>query len=171
MWSRAADLLPARDHVLETACLFRYAGEELLTFAGGTRVMPGKHGSHWLEREDFGNVTVVRLKTPRIPDEETVRAVFDPITTLCGIGRTQIVLNLAVVEFLPSLALGKLVMLNRKIQAAGGRLVLCQVSVSVAETLASTHLDSLFDSYAGEQEAVQAFAGPDASPRLGTEGG
>src|SRR5437588_732340 len=132
--------------------------------------MAAKHGSHWLEREDFGSVTVVRLKTPKLLDEETTRAVFDPITTLCGIGRNQIVLNLAVVEFLPSLALGKLVMLNRKVQAAGGRLVLCQVPAPVAAVLASTHLDSILTSHASEAEGVQSFAAPDTPPSPATEG-
>ena len=35
--------------------------------------MPEKHGSHWLEREDVGAVTVVRLKTPKVLDEDTIR--------------------------------------------------------------------------------------------------
>ena len=28
--------------------------------------MSTTHGTHWLEREDFGDVTVVRLKTPPV---------------------------------------------------------------------------------------------------------
>src|SRR5258708_7136008 len=127
--------------------------------------MPGKHGSHWLEREDLGNVTLVRLKTPRILDEQPIRAILDPITTPRGIGRNQIVLNLAAVEYLPSLAVGKLVMLNRKVQAGKGRLLLCQLSVPVADILASTHLNSLFTIYSTEQEAVQSFTEQDAAPR------
>src|SRR5688572_15630595 len=100
---------------------------------------------HWLEREDFDKATVVRLKTPKLLDEDTLRAVFDPIYTIVGIGRARLVLNLAAVEYLPSMALGKLVMLNRKAEAANGRLALCCLTPIVAETLASTHLDSLFN--------------------------
>src|SRR5690349_4289207 len=80
-----------------------------------------KHGSHWLEREDFGGVTIVRLKTPKAPDEDTIRAVFEPIYSLVGeVGRNQLVLSLAAIEHLPSLAVGKLVMLNRKVQSTNG---------------------------------------------------
>ena len=57
--------------------------------------MFSKHGSHWLEREDFGGVTVVRLKTPKTLDEDTIRAVFEPIYSLVGeIGRNQLILSL-----------------------------------------------------------------------------
>jgi len=120
--------------------------------------MPVTHASQWLEREDVGDVTVVRLRTPKVCDEDTVRAVFDPIYTLAGIGRNRLALNLAAVEFLPSMALGKLVMLNRKVQAAGGKLVLCQISPTARAILEATRLDELFAICATEQEAVQSFA-------------
>ena len=118
--------------------------------------MTGKHGTtHWLEREDFGDVTVVRLKTPKALDDDIIRAVFDPIYSLVtDMGRHRLVLNLAAVEYLPSMALGKLVMLNRKVQAAKGRLALCQLSPTVLEILESTHLSELFNVYATEQEAL-----------------
>jgi anti-anti-sigma factor len=119
--------------------------------------MSEKHGSHWLEREDLGPITVVRLKTPKVLDEDTLRAVFDPIYTLTTIGRSKLVLNLDAVGYLPSLGLGKLVMLNRKVQVAKGWLALCQLSDTVRETLESTHLDSLFNIYATEEAAMQSF--------------
>jgi anti-anti-sigma factor len=121
--------------------------------------MSSKHGSHWLERQDFGGVTVVRLKTPKNLDEDTIRAVFDPIQSLVGeVGRNQLVLNLAAVEHLPSLAVGKLVMLNRKVQAANGRLALCQLTSTVLQTLESTRLTELFNICASEQDALQSFS-------------
>jgi anti-anti-sigma factor len=118
--------------------------------------MPSKHGTtHWLEREDFGEVTVVRLKTPKGLDDDIIRTVFDPIYSLVSdMGRTNLVLNLAAVEYLPSMALGKLVMLNRKVQSGNGRLALCQLSPTVAEILESTHLNELFNIYATEPEAL-----------------
>jgi anti-anti-sigma factor len=120
--------------------------------------MSEKHGSHWLEREDFGDVTVARLKTPKDLDEDTIRAVFDPIYTLSGLGRNRLVLNLAAAEHLPSMALGKLVMLNRKAQAGNGRLALCRLSPPVQEILETTHLNELLNIYATEQEALQSFS-------------
>jgi anti-anti-sigma factor len=118
--------------------------------------MPNKLGTtHWLEREDFGEVTVVRLKTPKLLDEDTIQAVFDPIYSLVSdMGRNNLVLNLAAFDHLPSMALGKLVMLNRKVQAGNGRLALCQLSPTVKEILETIHLGELFNIYATEQEAL-----------------
>jgi anti-anti-sigma factor len=125
--------------------------------------MTGKYGTtHWLEREDFGDITVVRLKTPKILDDDLVRAVFDPIYSLVSnMGRNNLVLNLGAVEYLPSMALGKLVMLNRKVQADNGRLALCQLSSTGLEILESTHLNELFNIYATEQEALSSSKAAD----------
>jgi anti-anti-sigma factor len=121
--------------------------------------MSSTHGTHWLEREDFGKVTVVRLKTPPILNETLTQVVFDPIHSLVtGMGRNQLVVNLAAAEFLPSMALGQLVLLNRMVQIGDGRLALCHLSPGVAEALASTHLDEVLTVYAAEQEAVQSFS-------------
>jgi anti-sigma B factor antagonist len=104
-------------------------------------------------------VTVVRLKTPKAPDEDTIRAVFEPIYSLVGeVGRNQLVLSLAAVEYLPSLAVGKLVMLNRKVQAAKGRLALCHLTAGVRETLENTRLTELFTLCPTEEEALKSFS-------------
>jgi anti-sigma B factor antagonist len=120
--------------------------------------MSETHGSHWLEREDIGDVTVVRFKTPKMLDEDTARAVFNQIYTLNDIGRNRLVLNLAAVEYLPSMAIGKLVMLNRKVAASNGRLALCCLTESALETLELTRVEQLFNKYPTEQAALQSFA-------------
>ncbi len=120
--------------------------------------MPATHGTHWMEREDFGDVTVVRFKVPKLLDDDTIRALFDPIGSLVqDVKRTRLVLNLQTVQFLPSLAIGKLVLLNRRIQAAGGRLALCCLGQGVAQILETTSLLDLFNVYDDEPEAVGSF--------------
>jgi anti-sigma B factor antagonist len=120
--------------------------------------MPSTHGGHWLERDDRGDVTVVRLKLLRLGDDDA-QAVFKQVYSLVDdMGRSKLVLSLGPVEYLPSMALGKLVMLNRKAQAAGGRLALCQLTAGAREILDATHLSQLFHLYGTEQEAVQSFA-------------
>jgi hypothetical protein len=121
--------------------------------------MSGKYESHWLERQDRGPVTVVRLKTPGLVDEDTVRPAFDPISALVGeVGRSKLVLNLAAVESLSRPVLAKPVLLNRKAQAAQGRLALGHLSPAVGQSLAGTDVATLFNVYATEQEAVQSFS-------------
>ncbi len=121
--------------------------------------MASEHGGRWLERVDFGAVTVVRLRPARVVDDEATRAVFDPI---CGLveeaGRKQLVLNLAASEYLSSLGLGRLVGLSRKVRAGNGRLALCHLSPAVEGSIETMHLKQLFDVYATEQEALQSFS-------------
>jgi anti-sigma B factor antagonist len=123
--------------------------------------MPAQPGTTpSVERHDCGAVTVLRLKAPRLVDDDSVRAAFDPINALVGeAGRTRLVLNLAAVEYLPSMALAVLAALGRQARAGGGRLALCQVPATVGDRLVSTHLGSLFDVYATEEEAVQSYEG------------
>jgi anti-anti-sigma factor len=123
--------------------------------------MSSKYASHWMEREDIGDVTVVRVKVPRNLDEEIARAIFDPLAVLVSeMGRSNLVINLATVETAPSLAIAKLVMLNRRTQAGGGRLALCHLTPTVAGILDTTRLTPLFHIYADEREAVASFAAP-----------
>jgi anti-sigma B factor antagonist len=110
-----------------------------------------------LEVEDLGNVAVVRLKMNRLEDEQHIRSVFGQIASLVETGRPNLVLNFNRVQFLASVALGKLVALHRKVQAANGRLVLCHLSPATAETLEVMHLQDIVKTCDSEQEALQSF--------------
>jgi anti-anti-sigma factor len=121
--------------------------------------MSTTHGTHWLEREDFGDVTVVRLKTPPVLTDPLTHAVFDPVRSLVSrAGRNRLVLNLAAAEYLPSMALGQLALLNRMAQGGGGRRAVCHLSPGVKEALEHTHLDDVLTVYATEEEAVRSFS-------------
>jgi anti-sigma B factor antagonist len=50
-----------------------------------------------------------------------------------------------------------LVTLNKKIKAAGGKLVLCNIDPQIREVFEITKLDKLFVIRGEEQEALQAF--------------
>ena len=69
------------------------------------------------------------------------------------LSRTRLVLDLTSIRFMTSSGLGKLVALNRKMRAAGGRLVLVNPGPAVAEVLAVTHLDKLLEVHGQANEA------------------
>jgi len=117
------------------------------------------HAGGSLEREDFGNVTVLRVKVPMLREDEQTEALFQQAFALVEEGgRSQLVLNLDGVVFLASMAIGKLVQLIHKTRSAGGKLTACKVSRTVGELLRITHLsDSLF-LYEDEQEAVRSYS-------------
>lgn len=119
--------------------------------------MTAAHGGHWLERQDVGDVTLVRIKLARLNDDDA-HGLFKQIYSLVDdMGRRNLAIDLHAVEFLPSMALGKLVMLNRKAQAGGGRMALYALTADVNELMEVTHLDGLFSIYRTEEEALASF--------------
>jgi anti-sigma B factor antagonist len=130
--------------------------------------MSAAHGGHWLEREDVGDVTLVRVKLARLGDDDT-QELFQQIYSLVDdMGRCNLIVSLRAVDYLPSLALGKLLMLNRKTQAAQGRLALCHLTPSVDEIFQVTHLGDLIPICQTEEEALELVREPPPPP--GDEG-
>ena len=132
--------------------------------------MSTQRGHHWLDREDQGGLTVVRFRVSRLKGADDCREVFGMLHGLIDeAGRCRLVLDLGQVEALDSYALGKLVMLNRKARAAGGRLVLCRLGQGPQADLAAMRLSGVFEVYDGEKEAIQSFEAlpPSGSPTAG----
>lgn len=120
--------------------------------------MSEKHSNRWLEREDDGDLTIVRILEDKLAITDHTRAVFDQIYTLVDdMNRHKMILDMKKVQYVSSLALGKLVMLNRKILSAEGRLALCNLTEHVAEVMEVSHLNELFNIYETEQQARESF--------------
>ena len=111
-----------------------------------------------LEVEDIGDITVVNFLDKKILDDQNIQMIGEQLLSLVEeLGRQKILLNFANVEFLSSAALGKLITLNRKVQAVRGKLILCTISKEIREVFEITKLDKLFTILPDEQAALQAF--------------
>ncbi len=111
-----------------------------------------------LEQEEVGDVTVVTFVDKKILDEQNIQIIGDQLFDLVdNQGRKKILLNFGNVEFLSSAALGKLITMNKKVQAAGGKLIMCKIAREIMEVFEITKLDKLFKIYKDEQSALQAF--------------
>ena len=111
-----------------------------------------------LEVEDIGDVTVVNFVDRRILDEQNIQIIGEQLFSLVDeVGRRKILLNFGNVEFLSSAALGKLIALHKKLQAVGGRLILCNIDPEIYEVFEITRLDKFFTIQKEEQAALQAF--------------
>jgi len=111
-----------------------------------------------LEVEDIGDVTVVNFVDRRILDEQNIQIIGEQLFSLVDeVGRRKILLNFGNVEFLSSAALGKLIALHKKLQAVGGRLILCNIDPEIYEVFEITRLDRFFNIQKEEQTALQAF--------------
>ena len=111
-----------------------------------------------LEVEDIGDVTVVNFVDRKILDEQNIQVIGEQLFSLVDeSGRRKVLLNFHNVEYLSSAALGKLITLNKKLQAAGGRLILCNIDPQIYEVFEITKLDKFFNIQKEEQAALQAF--------------
>jgi anti-sigma B factor antagonist len=111
-----------------------------------------------LEVEDIGDITVVNFVDKKILDEQNIQVIGEQLFSLVDeLGRRKVLLNFKNVEFLSSAALGKLITMNRKLQSAGGKLVLCEIDPQIYEVFEITKLNKLFTIQKGEQDGLQAF--------------
>src|ERR1043165_8875885 len=99
-----------------------------------------------LEVEHIGDVTVVSFVDRKILDEQNIQIIGEQLFKLVEEqGKRKILLNFSNVEYLSSAALGKLITLNKKAQAAGGRLILCNIDPQIYEVFEITKLNKLFN--------------------------
>jgi anti-sigma B factor antagonist len=69
-----------------------------------------------------------------------------------------VLLDMTAVGFLTSTALGKLVILHKKLKGVQGELKICGLRASIESIFRITRLDTLFDIHADESSALMAFA-------------
>jgi anti-sigma B factor antagonist len=95
---------------------------------------------------ESGAARVVRFQDRMVFDDRTVREVSEQINaSLPNDGSPlYVVLDFTGVDLISSSLLGKLILLQRRIDATGGRLRLCELSPTVAGVFRTSNLDRLF---------------------------
>jgi anti-sigma B factor antagonist len=145
-----ADRLPSSNHLL--AIVGYSLNPE------GTTMKSSKVPRRRLEVEDVGDVTIATFTDKKILDEEHIRVLGEQLFNLVDeVGRKNLLLNFRNVEYMSSAALGKLITLNKKVAAAGGKLVLCAIDPQIHEVFRITSLDKHFVIRGDEEEALQTF--------------
>jgi anti-sigma B factor antagonist len=86
--------------------------------------------------QEIGDVTVVKFRGPRIIDEPNIQKIGEELFRLVDVlDRRNILIDFSNINYLSSAAIGKLLTLNKKLQAVGGKLVLCNLDPNVREVL------------------------------------
>jgi anti-sigma B factor antagonist len=161
------DIDPATPNIKEIAPCPRLAPQGPLEFGTGRgppagfskeTSMSSQPRRHRLEVEQIGDVTVVNFVDRKILDEQNIQRIGEQLFSLVDQdGARKMLLNFGNVEYLSSAALGKLITLNKKLQAVGGRLILCNIIPDIYEVFEITKLDKIFKIHKEEQAALQAF--------------
>jgi anti-anti-sigma factor len=99
-----------------------------------------------LQVEHLSGLTVVNFTDRTLGDDHTSHAIGERLCRLAEeVGGRQLLLNLGNVEHLSSVGLSQLITCHKKMRAAGGRLVLCNLNPPLTEIFRTTRLDELFD--------------------------
>jgi anti-anti-sigma factor len=111
-----------------------------------------------LDVNEVGEVTVVRFHDHKIVEDINIQELGQELFQLVEKDRRdKLLLNFSAVEFLSSAALGKLITLDKKVKAHGGKLKLSNIRTEIYEVFAITKLNRLFDIKEDEADALAAF--------------
>ena len=111
-----------------------------------------------LQLSQVGDVTVVRFVDRKILDEANIQELGQELFQLIEEEkRSSLLLNFSSVEFLSSAALGKLITIDKRVKAPGGKLQLRNIRPEIYEVFAITKLNKLFDIKDDEADALASF--------------
>ena len=111
-----------------------------------------------LKVEKVGSVTVVRFGLPLILSGEKTEKVGQELFRLVASSDPcWLLLDFGKVEMMTSTMIGKLMMLDKKLKTAGGRLALCNLTDSMQAIFDVARLPQVLNVYKEEAEALQSF--------------
>lgn len=110
-----------------------------------------------VERQD--DVFCVRLKQPELTEPQVQELSDDLVRVLNDEGCTKMVMALGPKppSLIYSVFMGKLLMVRRRLQEAGGGLKLCEVGPAVRSVFDALQLTDYFEFYPDQAAAVAAF--------------
>lgn len=115
-------------------------------------------GQRRLDIETIGDITVAKFIDKKILDETNIQIIGNQLFGLIEEdNRKRIILDFSNVEYLSSAALGKLITLDKKAKAAGGKLRLCSIRPDIYEVFAITKLNKVFDIQEDQDQAMEGF--------------
>lgn len=117
-----------------------------------------------ITQRSAGGVAIVELVGPLLYDDEGERLFRDEIISLIASGERQIVIDLSQVSHMDSGSVGTLVAVHLHTLKRAGMLKLLNPSERVTRVLHITRLESIFEIYTNEADAVRSFAGPRSVP-------
>jgi anti-sigma B factor antagonist len=111
---------------------------------------------HPLEVERVGGITVATFASPEIMSVGTIDLIGRQLLSLVAdSGIRQVLLNFHSVERLSTPLVGRVIELNERLKAVGGRLALCGIRPHLFEIFALMRLPRLLTIYATEQQALE----------------
>jgi anti-sigma B factor antagonist len=109
-----------------------------------------------IDERSVGSVTILEL-SGRLVLQDGEGPLRDSINNLVSNGRARIVIDLTGVTRIDSAGMGMLAAKYVTVDRAGGSLKLLHPTERATELLKTTRLDSMFEVFGSEDEAVRSF--------------
>jgi anti-sigma B factor antagonist len=110
-----------------------------------------------MTQRSVAGVTIVELAGPLLYDDDGERQFRDHITALVASGERHILVDLSQVTHMDSGSVGTLVAVHLHTLKRGGQLKLLNPSERVTRVLHITRLESIFEIFATEADALRRF--------------
>ncbi len=108
--------------------------------------------------QKIGDLAVVRFSDRKIVDSANIEEMGEEMYSIVDKDHCKdVVLNFEGVEFMSSAALNKLILMDKKVKGAQGKLRLCNLRQEILEVFTITRLNRVFDIRKTEGEALKAF--------------
>jgi anti-anti-sigma factor len=113
----------------------------------------------WFRLRGEDNALVADVITGKVPTNQDIVRVSQALISRAS--PPHVILNMSGVSLVSSSFIAGLIALNRRLQDAKGRLVLCELSPVVRETLTGAKLDRILTFANTERDALTVFSPPD----------
>jgi anti-sigma B factor antagonist len=111
-----------------------------------------------IDLSEVEGVRVIRFLDRQLFEDRTVREVADQIHAATpSAGPIRLILDFSGVDLVSSSLLGKLILLQRRVEASSGMLRLCEMSNVVRAVFKTSNLDRLFAIDRDRRESLEAF--------------
>ncbi|WP_437192877.1 STAS domain-containing protein [Planctomicrobium sp. SH527] len=115
--------------------------------------------SSFFKVQQHGEIAVLSLLQPRLSEEENLEELDFELHALvekCQVH--NVIIDLSVVTYLTSTAIGKLISLHRRMARQDGQLVLCSLQSGVVDILTASHLLDYFRVVPAQKDALALFS-------------
>ncbi len=112
-----------------------------------------------IQVNEVDGIKVVRFHDRQLFDERTVREIADEIAAALPNDGSPIrlVVDFSDVSLMSSTFLGKLILLQRRIDGTSGRMRLCEMSPIIQQVFRTSNLDRLFKIDRDQRTAIDSF--------------
>lgn len=111
-----------------------------------------------IELDNVEDISVVKFKDQKVMDPSRIETMGKELMSLVEADDPEnVLINFENVSFFSSAAINKLIVLEKRIRAQGGKIRLSNLRPEVRDLFSYTNLDEMFQIKDEQSEAIQSF--------------